>query len=261
LDARQVFRQGKWWYQQPDGAWLVWDDSTGKWNAAPGPPPPERPVATYQSSRSQRLWAMSMLSIVVLADAVAVVFDLMEWSLLRRIASGASIAAADAEASDVRQAAMGVLQFSVHVATGIAFIAWFHRSYANVAALAPERARYRPGWAIGGWLLPILHLFRPKQIANDIWWATTSPPGNQRVSSLLQWWWGVWLISQQLDIRAAARSLGAETLDELRTSSAFWIAADATSVGAGVLAILVVMKLSRLIHAKAIETGVDAAPF
>ena len=261
MDARQVFRQGKWWNQQSDGAWLVWDDSTGQWNAAPGPPPTDRPLAPYRSSRSHRLWAMSMLGIVILVDATAVFFDLREYSLLRRIASGAAVALAETEVSDERQAAVGLLQSSVFVATAVAFIAWFHRAYSNIAALAPGRARYRTGWAIGGWLVPILHLFRPKQVANDIWWGTTSPSGSERVGPLLQWWWGAWLVSQQLSVRAGLRSLRAERLGEFRTSSLFWIAADATSVVAGILALLVVMKVSKRIHSTALEGGFDAGPF
>lgn len=87
-----------------------------------------------------------MLGIVVLVDAVAVLFDLREYSLLGRIARRAGVTVAEAEASDPRQEAIGVLQLSVLMATAIAFIAWLHRAYSNVIGLGPrERAIERAG--------------------------------------------------------------------------------------------------------------------
>ena len=53
---------------------------------------------------------------------------------------------------------------------------WMFRAYNNVDAVAPGARRYDGGWAIGSWFVPILNLFRPKQIINDIWRAATGSP-------------------------------------------------------------------------------------
>lgn len=50
------------------------------------------------------------------------------------------------------------------------------------------------GWTIGGWLVPVLNLFRPKQIANDLWRAG-DVQGGPDVSALVTWWWLTFLVS------------------------------------------------------------------
>ena len=51
----------------------------------------------------------------------------------------------------------------------VVFIRWFPQAHRNAAALDPETVRYGTRWAIWSWFVPILSLFRPKQMANDIW--------------------------------------------------------------------------------------------
>ncbi len=73
----------------------------------------------------------------------------------------------------------------------------FLRAYANGPALGLHDPRFGKGWAIGAWFVPILNLFRPKQIANDIWRGSDSAlPAhasdswyNRPTPVLLAWWW------------------------------------------------------------------------
>jgi hypothetical protein len=86
------------------------------------------------------------------------------------------------------------------LATAILFIVWFHRAYRNLVRAGIADLRFSPGWAIGGWFIPIFSLVRQKQIANDIWKASASARtvgiGRWRempLASLVNWWWGVWI--------------------------------------------------------------------
>ena len=257
MESQQVLRKGRWWHQQQDGSWLVWNETTHQWGlAASPPPPPDRQSKGFREFRTHQIWATATLAIVIVVDAIAILFDLMEFSLLKRIERGTGFTLQEAMASDQRQRAMGILQLALYVTTGIAFIAWFHRSYRNVTALNPEAARYRTGWAIGGWFVPLLNLIRPKQIADDMWRGTTSLP--EKVNPLLHWWWGLFLAQWLLGGVIANLSSSAETLEELTTSSSFLIAADVSSLAAGILAILVVVELSRRIRGSAAQTGVNS---
>lgn len=84
------------------------------------------------------------------------------------------------------------------------FIAWFFQAYKNLRRLGLTSMRYGNGWAIGSWFVPILNMWRPKQIANDIW--RGSEPGAEvtagwklvPVPSLLHWWWALFLIQGTL---------------------------------------------------------------
>ena len=81
----------------------------------------------------------------------------------------------------------------------LTFIPWFHRAYSNLPRLGFRELRYAPGWAIGSWFVPILNLWRPKQIANDIYRGSdpAQAPGSnfwkEPITPLLGWWWGLFI--------------------------------------------------------------------
>ncbi len=46
--GQPVQRDGQWWAQGPDGAWLKWNQATQAWERPPAaPPPPPPPAATF----------------------------------------------------------------------------------------------------------------------------------------------------------------------------------------------------------------------
>ena len=164
----------------------------------------------------------------------------------------------------------------------VTFLPWFYRAYRNLlrrgisdlndlyAAGGPVVLRYRSGWAIGAWFVPILNLFRPKQIMNDIWRGSFSHPGAGKtwrlttVSGLVHWWWGLWIASFAVRLAArAARPSGQDlntrnqTLDALEAERAsFYIdmLAAALLIAAAALAIMIVRRVT-----KAQDRGEDVA--
>jgi hypothetical protein len=93
---------------------------------------------------------------------------------------------------------VGIYSVLLLVCAGL-FIAWFFQAYKNLRRLGVANLRYGNGWAIGSWFVPILGMWRPKQIANDVW--RGSEPGAEvssgwkavSVPSFLHWWWGLFL--------------------------------------------------------------------
>ena len=51
--------------------------------------------------------------------------------------------------------------------TGICFMAWLFRATSNLG-LYGVRPRRRPGWAIGAWFVPVISLWWPKQMVDDV---------------------------------------------------------------------------------------------
>ena len=51
---------------------------------------------------------------------------------------------------------------------GIVFIAWLHRARVNLETLAPAALRWRPGWAVGGWLIPLANLVIPVLVVSEV---------------------------------------------------------------------------------------------
>ncbi|MFI6080074.1 DUF4328 domain-containing protein [Streptomyces sp. NPDC051217] len=77
----------------------------------------------------------------------------------------------------------------VGVAVAVVWSFWFRRTRINAEAFAPGRVRHPPGMAVGSWFLPVVNLYMPKQIGNDIWTATTGRPTGAQRWLLHTWWW------------------------------------------------------------------------
>jgi Domain of unknown function (DUF4328) len=76
----------------------------------------------------------------------------------------------------------------------ILFVVWFYRARINAEGHGYRQRRAR-GWAIWGWIVPIVNLWFPFQIMGDIWRAGL--PAEQRADTawLPALWWTCWLLS------------------------------------------------------------------
>jgi hypothetical protein len=105
------------------------------------------------------------------------------------------------------------------------FVVWTHRTYRNLGALGASGLRFRSGWAIGGWFVPILAIWRPKQILNDTWRASDRDLpastdrgawGDRSTPLLMTAWWVLWIVgafAERISVQ-----LGNNTLDSARTT-------------------------------------------
>jgi eukaryotic-like serine/threonine-protein kinase len=93
------------------------------------------------------------------------------------------------------------LLLSAQIVTGVALVVfwviWFVQVRTAAERFTPGRLRYRPRMAVLGWFIPVGNLFLPKQIASDVWHAS-SPPGRgsgMAPAGLLHAWWSLWLVT------------------------------------------------------------------
>ena len=88
----------------------------------------------------------------------------------------------------------------VYLLTAVAFATWKVTAYRLVPALGGEPAERTPGWAAGGYFIPIGNLWIPCQIMREIWdagdpHAVDVDPWATRPAALLGVWWGLWIAS------------------------------------------------------------------
>ncbi|MFF4156347.1 DUF4328 domain-containing protein [Streptomyces sp. NPDC001678] len=94
--------------------------------------------------------------------------------------------------------AMTVLSFLGMVATAVVWVIWFRRVRLNAEVFAPGTHRFGSGWAVGSWFTPVVNLWFPKQMANDIYRAS-APDGPQSApKGLLNAWWVLWIVANVL---------------------------------------------------------------
>jgi hypothetical protein len=251
--AAPEYRDGAWWYRQLDGTMLRWSDAAQVWEpagTAVGPELPgawaERPVFKPLAGRANVVrWLLFALIVV---SAIAAISDALEYELLGRIERGADATSGEADFNDIRQAVIGVTAFLLNTAVVVTFLMWFSRAYANLPALGIAERRYGQGWSIGAWFVPILNLFRPKQIANDAWKAGDRAAP---LPAFLNWWWALWLLSSIADNISFRSALHGDTVMELQATATASLVSDILTIPAALLAIKVVLSTTERQEARA----------
>jgi hypothetical protein len=214
---------------------------------------------TYRPLRGRAQVVVGLLVVTGLISCVSILYQLDLQALLDRLAAGRPVGSAEMQTADDRTALITTLSLAAYVCTGLAFITWFFQAYQNIECLGARGLRVKHSWAIGSWVVPILNLFRPKQIMNDIWRASDPalPAGEvwgwQRapVPGLLHWWWAAFLIG------GAANNVAGWTIDTSATvpaqQSAGTLAmyADGGQIVGAVLAVLVVRAVTSRQEARA----------
>lgn len=142
---------------------------------------------------------------------------------------------------------VGCFQPFVYLPTVVVFCVWMYRSYKNLSLFGIRNLSYSPGWAAGAFFVPILNLYRPCQIAQEMWRASNpdipegAPWRSTSGSGLIAGWWTFWILTNlvanvnfrlALNERADPHALSVGT-----------IIGDSLSIVAAVFAILVVKQL------------------
>lgn len=217
-------------------------------------------------------WAVIALIVVIVTDVAAIGSDWLTIDLMNDVLDGRAFTPSRLENDDLRQGIAGLLWLAAYIGAAVFFIRWFHPAYSNLRALGGE-LRFKTGWAIGAWFVPVLNLWRPKQIANDVW--RGSDPSvrsvhlqvaKTSVTPLLGFWWGAWIIASIVGNAAGrvwwgsttAEEAGAEAVlgsieptfgsndaaVELRGAAIFDLVFSVIDIAAAILAILVVRLLT-----------------
>ncbi|MFI6278767.1 protein kinase [Streptomyces sp. NPDC050988] len=99
-----------------------------------------------------------------------------------------------ADFENLRLATMAseILDPLVGVVVVIVWSFWFQRTRNNAEAFEPGRVRHSLGLAAGSWFIPVVNLYMPKQIGNDVWTVSTGRPTGAGRWLLHTWWWS-WL--------------------------------------------------------------------
>ncbi len=180
-------------------------------DAAPAPAEPDRLVdetevrlLDYRSTYNLGVVLQLMLALYV---AIAVWFVAASLPYLRELVDLRDSGAIDdagrflAIESEFRWAAGS--EGVALLLTGLVWIVWFYRSYRNLGSLGHRNA-HAVWWAIFGWVIPLVSLYRPRQIAGELWVGSRPPDRTDLGAGLraelevpwyLNAWWGFFVVT------------------------------------------------------------------
>ncbi|MBW5424656.1 DUF4328 domain-containing protein [Streptomyces sp. BG9H] len=239
--------------------------------AAAPPPPADGRIKTggapaWLRSPVRLGWAVvALLGLVVAADlyslwAGTVMLDVMNDLIAGEF--GADIERR-AERADTLYAYSGGPQLVALVATCVVFLVWFHRVRVNAEVFEPYIHRKKRGWTVWGWFVPVVNFWFPRRIAVDIWDASAARPAGSDPTvpldpsvergphPLVNAWWTLWVASLFADRWAAKSYARAEEADEIRSAVGNMMFSDALHIAAAALAVVFVLRLTRMQDRKA----------
>jgi len=129
------------------------------------------------------------------------------------------------------------------------FIVWCFRAAKNQEALERRPERLGPGWAIGGWFIPLANFVIPVLVIQDLWRGSDAriERGDPRWriadrSWLIGWWWGLFLVSL---LTFTGTPIDQRELDlaEVRGANLLAVVAMLCFAASAVLAVMVVKRL------------------
>ncbi|MFH9393148.1 DUF4328 domain-containing protein [Streptomyces sp. NPDC017556] len=158
----------------------------------------------------------------------------------------------------------GTVQTAAFLATGVLFVIWFHRTRRNAEVFESGVQRMGPGWAVGGWFVPVANLWFPYRVASGIWEASVPPhpDGGWRTAprTVLNLWWGGWIVSVLASRIAVSQWNRAREPEQIADAAALVAAADALDLVAAVLAVLFVRAVTGMQGERAAMRQAATAP-
>lgn len=178
------------------------------------------------------LWIFSGLAVVAIFSGFA------QLSLI----SSPNFTAEEAQANNLRQSAIGIVQLAGFIITGIAFLIWIHRANVNCRGFGAKDMKFTAGWSIGYYFIPIVSFYKPYYAMKEIWQASQNPNKwmNQSTSPLLGLWWTLWIIWNLLRQIAYQMSARAESLEAIKSATIVTILSDLVDIPLCIVAIFLV---------------------
>jgi hypothetical protein len=165
--------------------------SPGQASKAPMRLPEDRPITSHGVILRRMLGVAVGISVVLIMRSLA--------AYLRGEPYG--VVAEDPDDVAMVGALAQTLWSAVFLAAGLAFAGWLFRVAKNNIALGASGVTWGPGWAWGGWFIPLANLIIPFLVLREVWKASdpASAPGRTwttaKVWPGLGWWWSLGVLN------------------------------------------------------------------
>ncbi|SEF17460.1 DUF4328 domain-containing protein [Jiangella alba] len=221
------------------------DDPGQRWGNPQWAPQP----AAGEPSRlgGQRTALTVLLAIIAVVSVLSIAAYAGRIGYVDEVLESGSIDRAAAEDADGFVAVGEILWVLLMLAIAPVFIVWQYRHAKNARLLGSQDGGVAsPGWAIGGWFIPLANFVIPAiNLFGNARHSTTS--AERRGPAIVPVWAVCWGLAAALDRGAQASipdELSSDYLDRLRTADTLSLAANVGYIAAAVLAVVMVRTLT-----------------
>jgi hypothetical protein len=198
-------------------------------------------------------WTKLFLLTQIAISAIAVVSDAFELQMLRDFQAGTFDSDGDltdtANANDLRQGLIGVVQGLIFITSGVLILMWIYRANVNAHRLGAKGMEFSPAWAVGWYFVPFANLWKPYQAMKEIWQASVTPERweHEDRTWLLPLWWATWIISNIVSNAAFRLALrDDQSLEQLIDANVVMLVSDVLEIPLAVVFFFLVEKIHRM---------------
>jgi hypothetical protein len=199
--------------------------------------------------------AVAMLGLFMLVETAEIAVEALYFNSLDanlRFATVDDPRVKQVQALETVLAAVGVVRLLLYLATAVTVVVWIHGAYKNLGAFRLRGLQFSPGWAVGYFFIPIVNLWRPMQVVQEIWRAsdpeTPHDPDAWRsapTAALVGWWWAFWIISNISGNAAFRGGMGDNpTIESIKFATVMDIISAGTGILAGILLTFVILGIT-----------------
>jgi hypothetical protein len=189
--------QPQWGQPQPGGP--QWGQpgyvSPQQWVPHGGP-------TVVESVGRMQTWVIGLSVLLGVGMVAAAAFAPNQHQMLVDAVNGELVTAQTG--SSASQAARS-LTLLVEIVAWVVGCLWITRVRHNAMVLQPHQPRRSEVWIWLGWVIPIVQLWFPKQIIDDVIAATSQATGMPRLRT--GWWWAAWLSTWVLGLVLAVATV------------------------------------------------------
>ncbi len=223
-----------------------------------------KPRLTYYPNQLRAQITVIALGVCALISVMTIVHSFTAIDIFRRLDRG-DFALAEITALDERLRTLALFEVGAYLMTAILFLFWIHRAYKNHEQLSRRGNEYSPGWAVFGFFIPIVSLFRPYQVVREMWDETQAgtegdPLLATPAHSVIILWWLAFLAMSFISRLSSTAT--ADSAAELTTAMVIDIVVQVTTIVSAVLAIRIIQTIhlhheTRRLQAQPVDTPAD----
>ena len=193
-------------------------------------------------------WIFVGSSIFILVSTYA------ELGLLNKIAADEYIEDGAILASEDRLGLASLVHLIVFIASIVVFIQWFRRAYGNLERSGVPYVAHRETMTIWAWIIPIVFLYRPLQMMNEIWKESQERIHTfdqlfviRNIKPVVGVWWAIHILSHiigQFEFRQMMNEYPSTA--ELISAAQFSLVSSGVELFEALMVILIVSQITKM---------------
>lgn len=209
-----------------------------------------RKLIRDNSKRAYRL--IVVFSIIIVVTLLAITSDYLQLNLLEKLANNEYVSEEEINHNDTREGIISIIQSIIYIISVFLFFYWFRRAYANLER-AGVKINNDESWAIWGFIVPIISLFKPFQIMKEIWVKTQkiikkfdkSFDTNYNTVPIILWW--ILFIGSNIIGRYILKnSFKEDTIESLTDLTKANLISDSIQIIEALLVLFLVTRISKM---------------